>query len=120
MALVEKTPSAVEAQTAAKSDAVEDVLYRAYPDMERAVDYRAKTVTIEVSLPGVKKEDIKLKVLPTWFHLIARRGRMEYSANPSFGVEVIPEKTIGKYENGLLIITAHIRDPLDSAKEVQF
>jgi len=120
MAIVEKIPSAVETQTAAKPEAADEVVYRAYPDMERSVDYPTKTITIEVSLPGVKKDAIHLKVLPTWFHLKAQRGRMEYSANPSFGVEVIPEKTTAKYENGLLLIIAHIRDPLDSAKEVQF
>jgi len=122
MALVEKTPNAVETQpntTAVKTEKVDEVIYQAFPDMERVVNYKEKTVEFEISIPGVQKDNIKLKVLPTWFHLEARRGRMEYNANQSFGVEIVPEKTRAKYDNGLLSIKAFIRDPLDDAKEVQ-
>jgi len=43
---------------------------------------------------------------------------MQYCANQSFGVEVVPEKTQAKYENGLLRIKAFIKDPMDAAKSV--
>jgi len=115
MAVVEKS----EAATTEAAGHVEEPLYRVYPDMERRVDYELKTVSIEIHTPGVKKNAIKLKALPTWFHFEARKGNMIYSANMSWGVEIVPEKTSAKYENGLLVITAYIRDPLDGAKEVQ-
>jgi HSP20 family molecular chaperone IbpA len=94
------------------------IYYRVYPDISRRISHEEKTVELEISLPGVHKEDIKLKALPTWFHLEARRGQMEYNANKSWGFEIIPENTTAKYENGLLKIHATIRDPFVDAKEV--
>ena len=44
---------------------------------------------------------------------------MQYNANQSFGVEIVPEKTEAKYDHGLLHITAYMRDPLDDAKEIE-
>ena len=62
---------------------------------------------------------ISLKVLPTWFNLTGTYGNMEYSANQSWGIEVVPEKTEAKYENGLLRITAKIKDPYEDAVELK-
>jgi HSP20 family molecular chaperone IbpA len=91
-----------------------------YPNMYRDTHYEAKKVTIEISLPGVKQEDIELKVLPTWFHLSAIRphGKVEYAADVSFGVDIVPEKTTAEYYHGLLKIHAVIHDPMDDAKEI--
>jgi len=110
-----------------KSEAVQDqgnktqtpeYTYAIYPDIRRTINYDTKSVELEISLPGVKKEDIKLLVLPEIFHLTGQRGQMQYCANQSFGVEVVPEKTQAKYENGLLRIKAFIKDPMDAAKSV--
>lgn len=94
----------------------EEVLYRIFPEISRRVDQKKKEVNIEVALPGVPKDQINLKVLPTWFYLVGRRGQMEYSGNKSFGAEIIPEKTSAKYDNGLLKIHAVIKDPMADAK----
>ncbi|MHA1775510.1 MAG: hypothetical protein DRO88_02960 [Promethearchaeia archaeon] len=117
MALVENEKSKAMQESKTKEEQ-DEVYYRVFPDMRRRINYEDKKIFIEVSLPGVKKENITLKVLPTWFHLIGRRGHMEYSANQAFGAEVVPEKTKAKYDNGLLEITAYIRDPMDDAKEI--
>ena len=95
-----------------------EIQYRVYPDIYRRINHDEKTVELEVSLPGVRKDEIKLKALPKWFHLEGNRGHMQYSANQSWGFEIVPEKTTAKYENGLLKIQAHIKDPLADAKEV--
>jgi HSP20 family molecular chaperone IbpA len=96
------------------------IRYRAYPDISTYVDYSKRTVEVEISLPGVSKEHISLKALPTWFYIRAPRDEIEYTANYSWGVEIAPEKTKAKYYNGLLKITAYIKDPLDGAKEINF
>ncbi|MHA1518633.1 MAG: Hsp20/alpha crystallin family protein [Promethearchaeota archaeon] len=114
MALVENKQSEAMQEQAEQKD--NEIYYRVYPEMRRRINYKDKTVHFEAALPGVKKENIELKALSTWFHLIGSRGHMEYSANQSFGIEIVPEKTEAKYEEGLLHITAHIRDPLDDAK----
>jgi len=94
--------------------------HQVYPRMYRDTDYDGKRITIEVSIPGVKKENIELKVLPELFHLSALRpdDRIEYAANASFGIDIIPEKTIAEYYNGLLKIYATIHNPLDDAKDI--
>jgi len=112
MELVEKTKSEIQTQPE------DEILYQIFPDMKRRIDYSQRVVEIEVALPGVQKEQILLKVLPTWFNLIARRGQMQYAANQAFGADVVPEKTNAKYDNGLLTIVAHIRNPLDTATEI--
>ena len=66
---------------------------------------------ISAELPGVAKEDIRLKALNGWFNLSAQRGQMDYAANQNWGKEIVPEKTTAKYNNGLLSITAFIRNP---------
>ena len=116
MALVENTQSKAMEE---KKDGDSEIYYRAYPDMRRRINYKDRVVEIEVSMPGVRKENIILKALPTWFHLKANRGHMEYNANQAFGREIVPEKTEAKYENGLLKIVAHLKDPMADAKQVK-
>jgi len=96
-------------------------VYKIYPDIYRHVNYAARTVQIEISLPGVKKGNIILKALPEWLHITAERPDInaEYTANYNFGVEIIPEKTTAEYFSGLLKVHAIIADPLEKAKEVK-
>ncbi|MHA1718467.1 MAG: hypothetical protein DRO88_12120 [Promethearchaeia archaeon] len=119
MAIVESEEKNIKNSENNENKQENETFYRIFPDMSSRMDYEKRIIEIEVSLPGVAKENIKLKVLPTWFHLKAKRNHIEYSANQSFGKEIIPEKTTAKYENGLLKITAHIRDPFDGAREIQ-
>ena len=102
-----------------EKDGKDQIRYRVHPDIYKNVNYAEKKVEIEVSLPGVKKEDIKLKALPTWFKLSAKRNSVEFAANTSFGIEVIPNKTSAEYSNGLLKIHAIVKDPRDSAVEIE-
>jgi len=101
-------------------DYTNEKLYQIFPRVYRDTDYDAKKVTIEMSIPGVKKEDIELKVLPSWFHVSAVRPKdnVEYAANLNFGVDIVPEKTTAEYYHGLLKVHAVIHDPLDDAKEI--
>jgi len=114
--IVERKSEAVQEQTGKIQ--VPEYTYAIYPDIRRTINYDTKTVELEISLPGVKKEDIKLLVMPEIFHLTGKRGQMQYSANQSFGVEIVPEKTVAKYENGLMRVKAFIKDPMDAAKSV--
>ncbi|MHA1584648.1 MAG: Hsp20/alpha crystallin family protein [Promethearchaeota archaeon] len=95
-----------------------EIYYHVYPDMHRVIDKENNLIRFEVSLPGVSKKDIILKVLSNWFHLTGNRGHLEYCANQSFGIDIIPEKTTAKYSNGLLTIEAHIKDPMDDAIKI--
>ena len=113
MALVQTEEGKIADKT---QEGKEEVLYRIFPDISRRVDHKKSEINIEVALPGVPKEQITLKVMSTWFHLVGRRGQIEYSGNKSFGAEIIPEKTTAKYEHGLLRIHATIKEPMADAK----
>jgi len=114
MTMVEKKE---EIQTKGKKS---EPIYRIYPDMNIDVNYNKKVVEVEIALPGVSKENITLKALPTWFQLVAKRENIEYCADQSWGVDIVPEKTTAEYSNGLLKVHAVIKDPLDGAKEFKF
>ena len=116
MAMIEKKKEKTEVTEKTENK----IRYRAYPDISTYVNYNKRTVEVEIALPGVNKDHISLKALPTWFALSAPRDEIEYAANYSWGVEIKPEKTTAKYYNGLLKITAFIKDPLDGAKEINF
>lgn len=109
MAVVEKS-----------KDNQQKVRYRVYPEIDSRVDYRNRTIEIEIALPGVAKEDIQLKFLPEWFYLNAKRDEIEYSGSFNLGTTVVPEKTTAKYLNGLLKVHAIIANPMDNAKTLSF
>lgn len=116
MAMIEKRKEQSEVTEKKESK----IKYRAYPDIYTYVDYDDRTVKVEIALPGVSKKNISLKALPNWFYINATRDEIEYTANYSWGVEIVPNKTTASYNNGLLKVTAHIKDPLDGAKEITF
>jgi HSP20 family molecular chaperone IbpA len=118
MAIVETKSKDIKNAENGEVDEENKIYYRVFPDMTSSIDYENRKIEIEVSLPGVSKENIELKVLPTWFHLKANRNHLGYGANQCFGKKVIPEKTTAKYSNGLLKITAHIKDPFDGARKI--
>ncbi len=116
MAITEKNKTNIMIE-----DPEENATYKIYPEIYRHINYNEKTVEIEVNLPGVKKEDILLKVLPDWFHITAKRQDInaKYNADYNFGVEIVPEKTTAEYFSGLLKIHTVVTDPLEKAKEVK-
>ena len=118
MSIVEKKPGKME-EVKDENGEQQKILYQVFPEISRRVEYKDFKVEVEISLPGVRKEDIILKALPTWFHITGRRGQMEYSANSAWGAEIVPEKTKAKYENGLLQILATIRNPMEDAKKLE-
>lgn len=66
---------------------------------------------IELELPGVDKNDIKLDMRKDSFCVSAPRGEdTEYSGCFMLAHEVVPEKTEARYESGLLRIFTPIRD----------
>lgn len=77
----------------------------------------------EISLAGVPKENIKLKVLPTMFHLEAKRveetSEGHFSLTKYFMDEVDPKSAEAKYDNGLLRFSVKLKNPMDDAIEIK-
>lgn len=72
----------------------------------------------EIHLPGVKKDDVKLRVLPELFDVKAKREHVLFTLTEYFPCELDVNSIQAKYENGLLQLKARIRDPLEDAVEI--
>lgn len=76
-------------------------------------------LNMEVLLPGVKKEDIKVKLLDDTFAITAPRDNdLEYVATGAFCNPIKLSEVNAIYDNGLLRIEAPLKDAMEGAIEV--
>lgn len=88
------------------------------PEVCSYVDDDHEFLTIEVSVPGVNKDDIVLKMHDDSFALAADREEFRFATALSFCCPVNPDKADAQYENGLLKVKVPFRDPMDDAVKV--
>lgn len=72
-------------------------------------------VILQVALPGVSKENIKMKALKDYFTLRALRDDIQYNLDLDFGVRIEPESTTSSYSEGLLKVEFKRYNPLEHA-----
>jgi len=71
---------------------------------------------IELELPGVKKEDIEFMIAPTSFYVKAPRNNTLYQGCWILCHEVIPERAIATFKEGLLLVSAPMARQLKGVK----
>ena len=83
------------------------------------VDDKHTLLTIEVNLPGVKKENINVRMHEDSFSMSAPREDIEFVATLAFCCPVKPEAAIAKYENGLLKIEVPFKDLMEDSIKIK-
>jgi len=109
------------ALTDAQSKSIEEKkaepLYWVVPTYHGWLD--EKKYILEYELPGASKDSIKIKALPDYFTLEAKRDNYGYHSDLEFGFEIDPSKIKATYHEGLLRIELPLVDPTEKAVEVK-
>lgn len=79
------------------------------PELCTFIDAQQNVLTIEVVLPGVDKETIKLRVNSRCLLLYAASDDVDYSKYVAFAAPVVATRAHAKFEHGLLRVTVPMR-----------
>ena len=92
---------------------------RTSPDVCSYVNQENNRLHLDISLPGVKKENIQLKMRDDSFYLAAPRDDIEYVTTQAFCCPMNSKEAEAKYENGLLKIEVPFKEVMEKAVEVR-
>jgi HSP20 family protein len=92
---------------------------RTAPDICSYLDEKNQNLHLEISLPGVRKEEVQLRMYDDSFNLSAPRGEdIEYVTTMSFCCPVKAENAKAEYENGLLKVEVPFKNTMEDAVQV--
>ncbi|HEX7033694.1 MAG TPA: archaeal heat shock protein Hsp20 [Nitrososphaera sp.] len=72
------------------------------PLVDTVIDNKDNTLTITTEMPGVTKQDIKVKVSPEYVSIHAEKGEKKYHADIPVDVELDEKSARAIYSNGIL------------------
>jgi len=80
------------------------------PHMFACLDAEGENYIVEVDLPGVKKEDIDLRMHEDIIHILAEREDLAFHGHLHFPIKVDPKKAEAKFSNGLLRVEVPLKE----------
>ena len=83
------------------------------------VDEEKCMLNFEISIPGVKKEDIVLKLLDDGFCMTAPKDDIDYVTSGTFCCPVKAGDAKATYDNGLLKVGVPFKDVMENSVDVQ-
>ncbi len=87
--------------------------FKMFADVCSHIDEDNSTLNLEVCIPGVKKEQIKLRMHEGGFDISAPAETVEYAGAYSFCFPVRPGEAHASYQAGLLKIVVPFKAPLE-------
>jgi len=92
---------------------------RISPDSFACLDDKEENLLVTVELPGVKKEDIDLRMREEVIYVRAEREDIEFLGHIHSAEKIDPEKAKASFENGLLDIKVPLKERKTSAVRIK-
>jgi HSP20 family molecular chaperone IbpA len=87
--------------------------FKMFADVFAHIDKTNSKLNLEVCIPGVEKDNIKLRMHEGGFDVSAPGETLEYAGAYAFCCPVKPDKAKASYEDGLLKIVVPLKNPLE-------
>jgi len=101
------------------SEVKEEEKYVMSPEVCSWADDEDKTYKIEIQLPGVEKDSIKLKMYEDSFFIKGETEDTTYIGSYAVCCPIKPEETKAVYKNGLLKIKVPFKEPEFHSVEIE-